>query len=389
MEQIRRILTLLVATASGLSFAFFALIVESMFLDGVGSDAWIGVLIMVINLIVIWIVNHMHDGTPLKNLKVRWCANTLFYTMILMIMEALIHTLQNRSISDSTAILYEFGYAAAVATALRLYHKTIGSLYPDSERIRILSTKNVRYKGRRTYMLVTESHLEKGMCHCTGQLIGQIRMLDQLYVYTKGMPCSKARVVQIHKDGNKLSDVKGGKNVTLVVNLRKQLKPFTVLSDVREAFMEKPEVFAENPRIVGLSSFFGECYRNGEYLSALAEAMMHGHYIVPCRVKLEGRGNIAAALPPNLNVSVPSVSRNDRAGERILPVFTDWDGVSKWKPFVESAESSVMLVDYQRLISLYENTFDGIAVNPFNEVSFYLAEDLIALIRRFQIEENS
>ena len=168
MEQIRRILTLLVATASGLSFAFFALIVESMFLDGVGSDAWIGVLIMVINLIVIWIVNHMHDGTPLKNLKVRWCANTLFYTMILMIMEALIHTLQNRSISDSTAILYEFGYAAAVATALRLYHKTIGSLYPDSERIRILSTKNVRYKGRRTYMLVTESHLEKGMCHCTG-----------------------------------------------------------------------------------------------------------------------------------------------------------------------------------------------------------------------------
>ena len=150
MEQIRRILTLLVATASGLSFAFFALIVESMFLDGVGSDAWIGILIMVINLIVIWIVNHMHDGTPLKNLKVRWCANTLFYTMILMIMEALIHTLQNRSISDSTAILYEFGYAAAVATALRLYHKTIGSLYPDSERIRILSTKNVRYKGRRT-----------------------------------------------------------------------------------------------------------------------------------------------------------------------------------------------------------------------------------------------
>ncbi len=389
MEQIRRILTLLVATASGLSFAFFALIVESMFLDGVGSDAWIGVLIMVINLIVIWIVNHMHDGTPLKNLKVRWCANTLFYTMILMIMEALIHTLQNRSISDSTAILYEFGYAAAVATALRLYHKTIGSLYPDSERIRILSTKNVRYKGRRTYMLVTESHLEKGMCHCTGQLIGQIRMLDQLYVYTKGMPCSKARVVQIHKDGNRLSDAKGGKNVTLVVNLRKQLKPFTVLSDVREAFMEKPEVFAENPRIVGLSSFFGECYRNGEYLSALAEAMMHGHYIVPCRVKLEGRGNIAAALPPNLNVSVPSVSRNDRAGERILPVFTDWDGVSKWKPFVESAESSVMLVDYQRMISLYENTFDGIAVNPFNEVSFYLAEDLIALIRRFQIEENS
>lgn len=389
MEQIRRILTLLVATASGLSFAFFALIVESMFLDGVGSDAWIGILIMVINLIVIWIVNHMHDGTPLKNLKVRWCANTLFYTMILMIMEALIHTLQNRSISDSTAILYEFGYAAAVATALRLYHKTIGSLYPDSERIRILSTKNVRYKGRRTYMLVTESHLEKGMCHCTGQLIGQIRMLDQLYVYTKGMPCSKARVVQIHKDGNRLSDVKGGKNVTLVLNLRKQLKPFTVLSDVREAFMEKPEVFAENPRIVGLSSFFGECYRNGEYLSALAEAMMHGHYIVPCRVKLEGRGNIAAALPPNLNVSVPSVSRNDRAGERILPVFTDWDGVSKWKPFVESAESSVMLVDYQRLISLYENTFDGIAVNPFNEVSFYLAEDLIALIRRFQIEENS
>lgn len=389
MEQIRRILTLLVATASGLSFAFFALIVESMFLDGVGSDAWIGVLIMVINLIVIWIVNHMHDGTPLKNLKVRWCANTLFYTMILMIMEALIHTLQNRSISDSTAILYEFGYAAAVATALRLYHKTIGSLYPDSERIRILSTKNVRYKGRRTYMLVTESHLEKGMCHCTGQLIGQIHMLDQLYVYTKGMPCSKARVVQIHKDGNRLSDVKGGKNVTLVLNLRKQLKPFTVLSDVREAFMEKPEVFAENPRIVGLSSFFGECYRNGEYLSALAEAMMHGHYIVPCRVKLEGRGNIAAALPPNLNVSVPSVSRNDRAGERILPVFTDWDGVSKWKPFVESAESSVMLVDYQRLISLYENTFDGIAVNPFNEVSFYLAEDLIALIRRFQIEENS
>lgn len=389
MEQIRRTLTMLVGTASGLFFAFFALIVESMYFDGVAEDAWVGIMIMAFNLVVIWLVNNVHDGTPIKNLKVRWCANTLFYTMILMVMEALIYTLRTHSISESAAILYEFGYAAAVVFALQLYHKTHGSLYPDSERIRILSTGNVRYKGRRTYMLVIKSHVEKGMCHCTGHVLGNIRMLDRMFVYAKGMPPVNARVVQIHKDGSRLSDVKGGKDVTIVLNLRKGLKPYTVLSDVKEVFVERPEVFAENPRIVGLSSFFGECYRNGEYLTVLADALMHGHYIVPCRVKLEGRGNIAATLPPNLNVSVPSVSRNDRAGERILPVFTDWDGVSKWKPFVESTESSVMLVDYQRLISLYENTFDGIAVNPFNEVSFYLAEDLIALIRRFQLEENS
>lgn len=389
MEQIRRTLTMLVGTASALSFAFFALVVEGMFFDGLGSDAWLGMIAMAVNLSVIWIVNNMHDGTPLKNLKVRWCANILFYTMILMIMEALIYTLRNPAISESNAIMYEFGYAFAVVMALRLYHNTLGAMYPDSERIRILSDKNVRYKGRRSYMLVTQSHLEKGLCCCTGHVIGNIRMLDQLNVYSKGMPVTKARVIQIHKDGDRLSDAKGGRNVTLILNLRKELHPYTVLSDVREAFTEKPEVFAENPRIVGLSSFFGECYRNGEYLSALSDALIHGHYIVPCRVKLEGRGNIASALPPNLNVSVPSVSRNDHAGERILPVFTDWDGVSKWKPFVESTESSVMVVDYQRLISLYDNTFDGIAVNPFNEVSFYLAEDLIALIRRFQVNENS
>ena len=389
MEQIRRTLTILVGTASGLSFAFFALIVESMYFDGVAEDAWVGIMIMAFNFVVIWLVNNVHDGTPIKNLKVRWCANTLFYTMILMVMEALIYTLRTHSISDSAAILYEFGYAAAVVFALQLYHKTQGSLYPDRERIRILSSGNVRYKGRRTYMLVTESHLEKGMCHCTGHVIGNIRMLDRMFVYAKGMPSVNARVVQIHKDGSRLSDVKGGKDVTVVLNLRKELKPYTVLSDVKEVFVERPEVFAENPRVIGLSSFFGECYRNGEYLAVLADALMHGHYIVPCRVKLEGRGNIAEALPPNLNVSVPSVSRNDHAGERILPVFTDWDGVSKWKPFVESEESSVMIVDYQRLISLYENTFDGIAMNPFNEVSFYLAEDLNAQIRRFQLEENS
>ena len=237
MEQIRRTLTILVGTASGLSFAFFALIVESMYFDGVAEDAWVGIMIMAFNFVVIWLVNNVHDGTPIKNLKVRWCANTLFYTMILMVMEALIYTLRTHSISDSAAILYEFGYAAAVVFALQLYHKTQGSLYPDRERIRILSSGNVRYKGRRTYMLVTESHLEKGMCHCTGHVIGNIRMLDRMFVYAKGMPSVNARVVQIHKDGSRLSDVKGGKDVTVVLNLRKELKPYTVLSDVKEVFV--------------------------------------------------------------------------------------------------------------------------------------------------------
>ena len=88
MEQIRRTLTILVGTASGLSFAFFALIVESMYFDGVAEDAWVGIMIMAFNFVVIWLVNNVHDGTPIKNLKVRWCANTLFYTMILMVMEA-------------------------------------------------------------------------------------------------------------------------------------------------------------------------------------------------------------------------------------------------------------------------------------------------------------
>ena len=132
MEQIRRTLTMLVGTASALSFAFFALVVEGMFFDGLGSDAWLGMIAMAVNLSVIWIVNNMHDGTPLKNLKVRWCANTLFYTMILMIMEALIYTLRNPAISESNAIMYEFGYAFAVVMALRLYHNTLGAMYPDS-----------------------------------------------------------------------------------------------------------------------------------------------------------------------------------------------------------------------------------------------------------------
>ena len=242
MEQIRRTLTMLVGTASALSFAFFALVVEGMFFDGLGSDAWLGMIAMAVNLSVIWIVNNMHDGTPLKNLKVRWCANTLFYTMILMIMEALIYTLRNPAISESNAIMYEFGYAFAVVMAL-------GAMYPDSERIRILSDKNVRYKGRRSYMLVTQSHLEKGLCCCTGHVIGNIRMLDQLNVYSKGMPVTKARVIQIHKDGDRLSDAKGGRNVTLILNLRKELHPYTVLSDVREAFTENMKQMLDAFRI--------------------------------------------------------------------------------------------------------------------------------------------
>ncbi|MGM9940829.1 MAG: SseB family protein [Bulleidia sp.] len=381
MRNTRRFMALALAVFSGFSFAFFALIAMNMVLDDEMDGMIFAVVIMMIDIGVIAIANHMHDEVPVKSLKSRWTANTLFFTMIMMVMDSLLYMLNHSYISDSRAALYELCYVFAVVLAVQMYRKNYHRLFPDRERIIVLSNRRTRHLNRRMVFVVTGSTTQKGLCYCEGILNGRVKMLDRLYVYDPKGNMIGARVVHILKDGTSVSATDHRENVTLVLNLRKSVPVYSVLSDVRQGFEEIDENNAENPRVVGLSMAFSKCYHDRNYLDALISSVISARFIVPARVQLEGRANICEKLPPDTNVSVPSVSRTDRADEKILPVFTDWSALSRWEPFVSDSNSCTMLIDYEKLLDLYEGNFSGIVINPFSNESFFMGEDLIGLLK--------
>ena len=383
MIRLKRGLALAAGIASGLLFGFFIMLAGWMILFG-EKGAWIGLIITAFDLPVIWVANNIHDGLAWNAKNYRWCANTLFFTMVVLVMEVLVFMADIREFSEQTTMLYCMVYTTAIVYAVHMYRKTYGRMFPGRERLNILSVKNVRYRYRRLYMLVEESHLQNGLCYCKGHVLGNIHILDRLYIYQNGQPVISSRVVHIFKEGNSLKDVKGGFDITVVLSLRKPIRAYSVLSDVREGYVDAPEVFAENPRVVGLASFFSKCCKDGRYLETLSDALANGHYIVPCNVRLKDRGNLAQTLPSGLQVSLPAVTRNDSPGERILPVFTDWSAVREWAGFVDGADSAVMPVDFEKLLSLHKEAFDGIAINPFNHASFYMTKDLVDLLLTLQ-----
>lgn len=381
MRNIRRFMALALAVFSGFSFAFFALISMNMVLDDETDGLIFAVVIMMIDIGVIAIANHMHDEVPVKSLKSRWTANTLFFTMIMMIMDSLLYMLENSYISDSRATVYELCYVFAVVIAVQMYRRNYYRMFPDRERIIALSNKWTRHHNRRMVFIVTGSTMKKGLCHCEGILNGTVKVMDRLYVYDPKGHTISARVAHILSDGKSVSSTDHREKVTLVMNLRKALPSYTVLSDIREGVEEINENNAENPRVTGLSMAFSKCYRDRTYLDALISSIVSAHFIIPARVQLEGRANICEKLPPDTNVSVPSVTRSNREDEKILPVFTDWDALSKWEPFVSDHNSCTMIIDYEKLLDLHEGNFAGIVINPFSNESFFMGEDLISLLK--------
>ena len=383
---LKRSLTLVIAVICGFCFDFLADMGLNMVLDHDTDGMLFTVVLMILFMMAVYVCNSIHDHESLKIIKKRWCANTLFSAMVVSVMDLLLRQTESVAISNEKAVTYEFVYAFAVVLAINLYQRNYYLLFPKEERMQILAKRNVHHE--RGYFLVTSVKKEKGLWHCTGNLIGKLRSFENLYLYQGGETVCAVKSVRMIRGKEENGEANDGQKITLVVRSRNEIRKYAVLSSVRVAWKEKPENHTENPRLIGLFSSFSEFYHDSEYLLALTDSIFHCHFLVPVRCQSMEKGMITQVLPPDTPISIPSVSRNGKENEKILPIFTDWNEMMLWKGFTDASDSATIVAGYDKLSDLYDGNFTGIVVNPFSSPSFFIGEDLLGLLKDLRKNEE-
>ena len=376
-NQLLRILTKCGAFIAGAMFAFMADITCNMILDHDTEGISFSILLMILFMGVVYILNNIHDHDNMKCIKKRWCANTLFLSLVMLVIELLARQLNNPYISEQQAVMYEFFYAFIVVLAAHLYERNYYRFFPKDERMNVLANKNVRNHNR-VIVLVSDVKKNKGLYECEGRLIGNLRPLEKLYMYRNEKPLSAVQCVKVlNTEGN----TDGCQKVNFTCKSKTEIEKFAVLSTIRDIHRMSPESDVENSRFTGLYGSYSEFYRETPFIISLTDALFRAQLLVPVKCPSMEKDMITQMLPPNTPISIPSVSRPDKEEEKILPVFTDWEKLMKWKGFTECDDSSVIVADYQKLRELHDGNFDGIVVNPFNIPSFFIGEDLLALMK--------
>lgn len=383
-KQLLRIITKCGAFIAGSMFALFADFACNMILDHETEGISYSVIFMMLSMGVVYVLNNVHDQDDFRNLKKRWCANTLFLTLVMLVIELLARQLNNPYISEQQAVMYEFFYAFIVVLAAHLYERNYYRFFPKDERMNVLAQKNVRNHNR-VIVLVTDVKKYKGLYECEGRLIGNLRPLEKMYMYRNEKPLSAVQCIKIlHTEGN----TDGCRKITFTCKSKTEIEKFAVLSTIRDIHRMSPESNVENSRFTGLYGSYSEFYREAPFIISLTDSLFRAQLLVPVKCPSMEKGMITQMLPPNTPISIPSVSRPDKEEEKILPVFTDWEKLMKWKGFTECDDSSVIVADYQKLRELHDGNFDGIVVNPFNIPSFFIGEDLLALMKDLESDRK-
>ena len=216
---------------------------------------------------------------------------------------------------------------------------------------------------------------------CRGYVQGKVMANDQVYVNMPGKNVPEAgRIIRIMIDGKEEKSA-SGRYAEMTVECAGEIIPYTVISTHYTMHQTKPVIQAENPHLSGIISVYSDHYANDDYIGILNYDICHGEYLVPARrTGKTGTRDMMDPLNSQTSVSFYSVNTAASPDEACLPVFTDWDALSRYGFVIEDPQSTVLIMNFDKCRRLTEQGYSGIVIDPFGPRPFYLGRDYIATL---------
>lgn len=79
-------------------------------------------------------------------------------------------------------------------------------------------------------------------------------------------------------------------------------------------------------------------------------------------------------LETSSDVGFPTLSSRQNPQLKILPVFTDWEALSRWKDMMKERDAVTITADFPMTVELMRKGFSGFVINPFGPQAFYLSD---------------
>ncbi len=241
--------------------------------------------------------------------------------------------------------------------------------------------------GRRFSVIVSgvTTMLDGNGSIISGQLYGQIKKGDTVYVYQAGTPAEECQVQAIEaKIEERTSIVEEAADTTVSLQLTLsddfQLKKYAVISNIQPQEKIDPKVSIENPALAGIINGMVAYAKDNGFHGTVAYWVSHGRFITPIKMDTEPEMNEngVATIKKDTKIGfymlksqIKLAGTPEGKDSMVLPLFTDWDALRKWEGLGKDGQRvHTQILTFQDVYAMLKrgNVYNGIAINPFNKV---------------------
>lgn len=167
--------------------------------------------------------------------------------------------------------------------------------------------------------------------------------------------------------------------ITITLEKHKELPKYASVSTTR-TFADRESGEAENPYLNALMENFQKLLNDQDYMTYLITSLAKASFLVPAFDRKDEEGITHTAYP-----TVGSAMLKEK---RVLPVFTDWDSLARYRTACRNPEMYAKVMTYEECLNLKEEHYESLVVNPFGKAAFYLSPQTIMNMRKLENELN-
>lgn len=241
------------------------------------------------------------------------------------------------------------------------------------------TTEDTDDEDRRFTLLVEEVFQldEENGVVVVGNLHGKIKKGDKIYVLFPNNRMMTSTVEELEiGPGRRVTEAEDDKVAVQIFEIKKkeQMPKFTIITNIVPAPDAKDGKELENPLLLGMSMEYPKYGQELNYNNLLIYIMCHTRYVVPASINTD---NAAPGKVPM--IQFPSLAEPNGSGRHALPVFTDWNALSRWEGlFDEKHPAQSVVMPFQDAVEVCKGR--GIVINPFGPMVISLSAENIQQI---------
>lgn len=216
-----------------------------------------------------------------------------------------------------------------------------------------------------------------------GYVHGEIHVEDKIYVHKGEHKAQLAIVAGLQTSPGNSVDEAADARIGMKVNglAKNMLDPFSVVSSIPPNFKLDEKENIENPRLRGLlaerkrlkdTEFFCE-----ELYAELDDSQFLMAIYFDSEYKTSESHPEEKVMVGNEMMNMPLMSNPDDEGKKLVPIFTHWDAIERWKDVYDENKPQVMIVNLFDARTIAGGLNGEIIVNPFSDDEIRLSEDVL------------
>ncbi len=234
-------------------------------------------------------------------------------------------------------------------------------------------------EDRRFTLLVEDAYQleEENGVVVVGNLHGKIKKGDKIYVLFPNNRMMTSTVEELEVGpGRRVTEAEDDKVAVQIFEIKKKehMPAFTIITNIVPNPDAKDGKELENPLLLGMSMEYPKYGQQVNYNNLLIYIMCHTRYVVPASINADGAAPGKAPL-----IQFPSLAEPNGSGRYALPVFTDWNALSRWEGLLDAERPVQLLVmPFQDAVEVCKGR--GIVINPFGPMVISLSAENIQQI---------